>query len=218
MINKSVIPVLAVSMLAGTLIAQAPKSQALLMALGANVKQMKTYQWKQRTTVFRKGNPLEPKIDEVRFDASGQLQRITLSQPEQKRMGPLRARKAAEVKESVQEVMQLAARYANPQQLSLAIQKGELWEGPGALRLQARSVVLPIDEMTIRIDATTYLPTRIDCKTLYEGHPVTISVDYQQLPNGPSMASRMTVQMPKEDIVVQVESYDFVRLAGPVSF
>ena len=218
MINKNVATVLTVPLLASALVAQASKSQALLMALGANSKQMKTYQWKQRTTVFRKGNPLEPKIEELRFDASGQIQRITLSQPAGKKMGPLRARKAAEVKESVQEVMQLAAQYAHPQQLSRAIQKAEIWEGPGALRLQARSVILPIDEMTIQVDGATYLATKIDCKTQHEGNPVAIAIDYQQLPNGPSMVTRMTVQIPNEHIVVHVESYDFVRLAGPINF
>jgi hypothetical protein len=96
------------------------------MAMGSNGKQMTSYQWKQKTTVIRKGNPLEPMIDELRFDATGQIQRITLVKPEEKRMGPLRARKAAE--------------------------------------------------------------------------------------------GRMTVQIPKDAVIVNVESFDFVRLAGPVSF
>ena len=78
------------------------------MAMGANGKQVTCYQWKQRTTVIRRGNPLEPMLDELRFDATGQIQWITLVKPEEKRMGPLRARKAAEVKDSIQQVMQLA--------------------------------------------------------------------------------------------------------------
>ena len=157
-------------------------------------------------------------LDELRFDATGQIQRITLVKPEGKRMAPLRARKAAEVKDSIQQVMQLARRYASPQVLSDAIRKGEIWEGANTLRVQARSVLLPFDEMTMQVNGYTYLATRIDFKTQYEGSPVAIAIDYQQLPRGPSMMARMTVQIPKDDILVNVESFDFVRLAGPVSF
>ena len=99
-----------------------------------------------------------------------------------------------------------------------AIRKGEIWEGSHALRVQARSVLLPFDEMTMQVNGSTYLATRIDFKTQYEGSPVAIAIDYQQLPGGPSMMTRMTVQVPKENIIVYVESFDFVRLAGPVSF
>ena len=109
---------------------------------------------------------------------------------------------------------QLAGRYANPQQLSQAIQKGEIWEGNGALRIQTRSLILPMDEMTILVNGATYLATRIDCKTQHEGSPVAIAIDYQQMPNGPSVMARMTVQIPEEHVVVNVESYDFVRRAA----
>ena len=185
------------------------------MAMGANGKQMVSYRWKQKVTVVRKGNPLDPMIEEFGFDATGQLQRMTLVKPQEKRMGPIRARKAAEVKESVQEVMQLARQYSSPQQLIQAIQKGEIWEGQGRLRVQARALILPLDEMMMTVNSGTFLATRIDFKTQYEGSPVAIAVDYDNLPNGPSIMTRMTVQIPKEDILVNVESFDFVHLAGP---
>jgi hypothetical protein len=129
-------------------------------------------------------------------------------------MGPLRARKAADVKDSVMEVMNLARQYANPRQLSQAVQKGEIWQGQGQLRVQARSIILPMDEMTMVVNGSTYLATRIDFRTQHEGSPVAIAIDYEQFPNGPSMMTGMTVQIPKEDIVVNLESFDFLRLAG----
>lgn len=199
---------------AGIVAAQTPKAQALLMAMGANAKQAATYQWKQKTTIVRKGNPTGHRLDEVRFDATGQMHRVTLVQPEEKKMGPLKARKAAAVKEDLQEVMQLAGRYANPQQMAATIRKGELWEGVGSLRVQARAAVLPTDEVTITFSASTFLPIRADIKTQHEGSPVAIVIDYQQLPNGPAMLARMTVQIPGDSIAVNVESFDYVRLAG----
>jgi len=206
--------VLSMSLLCGLLSAQSPKTQAILMSIGANSKQMVAYQWKQKITVYRHGNPSAPIIEEIRFDITGQPQRITLAKPEEKRMGPLRARKAAEIKEDVQDVMQLARRYSSPQQVADAIRRGEIWEGQGALRVQSRSVVIPLDELTIAVNGSTYLPARMDVKTQYEGAPITIAIDYDHLASGPSMMSRMTVQIPKDGIVVNVESFDFVRLAG----
>jgi hypothetical protein len=215
MMTKQITTILAIPLMAVALPAQTPKKQALLMALGANGKQMVFYQWKQKITVVRKGTPAAAILEEIRFDATGQLQRVTLAKPEEKRMGPLRARKAADIKESVQEVMLLAGRYANPQQLSQAIQRGEIWEGQGTLRVQARGLIFPMDEMTMYVNSSSYLANRIEFKTQHEGSPVAIGIDYQQLPNGPSVAVRMTVQIPEEHIVVNVESFGFARLAGP---
>lgn len=216
MITRHTTTILAIPLLAGVLSAQTPKTQALLMAMGANGKQMLSYEWKQTTNIIRKGNPSAFKIEQVRFDSSGQAQRITLGKSEERRLGPILARKAADVRNSVQEVMQLAGRYANPQGLAQAIRKGEIWEGQGSLRVQARSVLLPMDEMMMLVNGSTFLPIKVDIKTHYEGSPVAIALDYQQLPNGPSLVARMTVQIPHEGIVVNVESYDFVRLAGAV--
>ena len=212
-IKKHFASILSLSLLAGGLLAQSPKTQALLMAMGANAKQMTPYQWKQKITILRKGIPTGTVLEEIRFDGAGQPKRITLAKPEERPMGPLRVRKAAEVKESVQEVMQLAGRYASPQLLSQAIQRGEIWEGRGTLRVQARSLILPADEMMMLVNGATYLASRIDIKTQHEGSPVAISIDCQQLPGGPSMMARMTVQIPGEDIVVNVESFDFARLS-----
>ena len=72
--------------------------------------------------------------------------------------------------------------------------------------------------MTMAVNSGTYLAMRIEFKTQHEGSPVNITMDYQQLPNGPSMMTRMTVRIPGDDIVVNVESFDFVRLAGPHGF
>lgn len=213
--NKRIAALLVIPVLAGVASGQGTGKQALLLALKGNGKQTMAYQWKQKVTAYRKGNPSGPMIEEIRFDASGQMHRITLSKPEEKRMGPLRAHKAAEIKEDVQEVMRLAGRYASPQLIGEAIQRGELWEGQGTYRVQARSAVLPNDELTLLVNGASCLPTRMDVKTQHEGAPVTIAIDYQQLAGGPSMMTRMTVQIPKDGIVVNVESFDFVRLAAP---
>ena len=54
---------LTIPLLSGTLCAQAsPNAQALLMAMQANGKQVVTYQWKQKSTILRKGSAVGFKI------------------------------------------------------------------------------------------------------------------------------------------------------------
>ena len=94
MTNNILTTALMIPLLAGVIHSgQASTKQALLMAMGANGKQMVTYQWKQKITVVRKGTPMDPMIEEIRFDATGQPQRVTLVKPEEKRMGPLAGKK-----------------------------------------------------------------------------------------------------------------------------
>ncbi|MGJ5819911.1 hypothetical protein [Paludibaculum fermentans] len=203
-----------IPLLMGVLLAQSQKAQALLMALSANSRQVVTYEWKQKSTVIRRGTPAGFKIDEVRFDSNGQPVRITLAQPEAKKMGPIKARKAAEIKDDIQDVMQLAGQYTNPHQLSQAIRKGEIWEGQGSLRIRARSIIFPADEMNMVVSSASCLPVRVEFKTQHEGRPVMIEADYQQLANGPNMLVQMTVRIPGDDVVVRVESFDFMRMAS----
>jgi hypothetical protein len=75
--NRSSI-ILCVALLTGILAAQSPRTQAVLMAMKANASQLASWQWKQRTTILRKGNQLNAKIDEVRVGTGGVLHRTTL--------------------------------------------------------------------------------------------------------------------------------------------
>jgi hypothetical protein len=90
MMTKQITTILPIPLMAVALPAQTSKKQALLMAMGANGKQMVFYQWKQKITVVRKETPATAILEEIRFDATGQLQRVTLAKPEEKKMGPLR--------------------------------------------------------------------------------------------------------------------------------
>ena len=190
---------------------QSPKKQALLLALSANAKELQAYRWKQRTTVVRRDVPMEPTVEEIRFDPAGQPQRIVLSRPEEKRMGPLRARKAAEIKASVREAMELARRYASPQLLAEVIQKGEVWEGEGSLRVHSRSILLRGDEIVMAASSRTYLATRVEIATRHDGESMAIAIDYEQPQRGPSRMVRMVVRIRAEEIVVLVDSFDFLR-------
>ena len=209
--GKTIAALLMIS--ATPLVAEMAASRTILLAMGMNVKQMMQYEWKQRVTVVRRGTPSEPLIDQVRFDSSGQMQRTTLSAPQQKQMGGIRGRVAAGVKENVKDIMELAGSYNKPQQMIAAVKKAEISQGVGGgtTRLQASNLIQPADSMTMLVNSATHLASHVDIRTSYEGSPMTIAQDYGALPDGPNVMKSMRVSVPQKGLAVNVDSYDFVR-------
>ncbi len=196
------------------LVAQMASSNgAFLLAMAANAKRVAQYEWKQRITVIRKGNPSEPMIDQVRFDAGGQMQRTTISAPEQKEMRGLRGKIAAGVREDVKQMMELAARYNKPQQMAAAVKQARISQTPGGdtIRLEANHLLESTDSVIMLVNATTHLATHVDIKTDYKGGPMIMAQDYASLPDGPNVMKSMRVSAPKKDLVVNVDSYDYAR-------
>jgi hypothetical protein len=187
--------------------------RTILPAMAANAKRVVQYDWKQRITVVRKGNPSEPVIDQIHFDSAGQMQRTTISAPQQKEMKGIRGRIAAGVKQDVKGIMELAGQYNKPQQMVEAVRTAQISQPPngGTIRLQANDLIQPADAMTMLVDSTTHLARHVDIKTKYDGGPVTIAQDYGQIPNGPNMMKSMRVSAPSKDLVINVDSYDYTQ-------
>lgn len=188
-------------------------NEKILLAMGINAKRMMQYEWKQRITVVRKGNPTEPIVDQVRFDASGQMQRATISAPEQKQMGGIRGKIAAEVKENVKEIMTLAGQYNKPQQLVEAVKKASVSEdaATNTTVLQAGGLIESGDSVIMRLDSSTHLARHIDIQTHYQGSPMTIAEDFTPTPEGPNLMKSMKVAVPQKGLAINVDSYDFVK-------
>ncbi len=200
-----------------TLIAEPPAtSRELLLAMGMNAKRMTQYEWKQRVTVIHRGKPSDPMVDQIRFDSSGQMQRTVISAPEQKEMGGIRGRVAANVKQNVKDIMQLAAQYNKPQQMMEAIKKAQITPAAGGSELQLLSsgLINPGDSMTMLVDSTTHLAKHVDIRTNYDGAPMTIAQEYGPIPQGPNVMNSMRVSVPQKDLAVNVDSYDFTRQAA----
>lgn len=206
------------SVMAASLWSQTPSSGTILLAMGMNVKQVVQYEWKQRVTVVRKGKPTEPIVDQVRFDSSGKMQRTTLSAPPEQ-TGGIRGRIAAGVKENVKDIMELAGQYNKPQQMVEAVKKARMSPASGStlLRLEANDLLQPADSMVMLVNSTSHLAKHVDIKTLYDGGPMTIAQDYGPVPAGPNMMKSMVVSVPQKDLVIKVESFDFMRQNAAMS-
>lgn len=108
--------------------------------------------------------------------------------------------------------MELAASYNKPQQMVEAVRKAQVAQtGGGAMRLQANNLITPTDSMTMMVNSATHLAKHVDIKTDYNGDPMTIAQDYSQVRGGPNVMKTMRVSVPAKSLVVNVDSYDFVR-------
>jgi hypothetical protein len=190
-----------------------PTSQTILLSMGLNAKRMMQYEWKQRITVFRRGNPSEPIIDQVRFDSNGQMQRTTISAPQERQMGGIRGRIASGVREEVKGIMELAGRYNKPQQLMEAIRSAHISEEPGSNTtvVQATNILDSTDSMTMHLDSRTNLATNSRIQTHYQGSPMNIAQEYSPLPDGPNVMRSMKVSVPDKGLEINVDSYDFAQ-------
>ncbi|MFL6352006.1 MAG: hypothetical protein ACJ74Z_09175 [Bryobacteraceae bacterium] len=211
--SKSALYLIGSAVWMSTVLAQSSvDTRKMLIPMAANAKQMMRYEWKQRITVIRKGQPSEPVINQVRFDSNGQMQRTTISAPEQNQMHGLRGRVAAGVKEDVKQIMELAGSYNKPQQMVDAIKKAQISAAPGGtIRVQSNGLIKPTDSMTMLANPTTHLAKHIDINTDYDGDPMTIAQDYSPVPGGPNVMKSMKVSVPGKNLVVKVDSYDFVQ-------
>lgn len=209
-ISRGVVVALLTAGISLSLFAQASgPSRTLLLAMGVNAKRVMQYQWKQRITVVRRGKPAEPVIDQVSFGSSGQMQRTTISAPP--KMGGIRGRIAAGVKEDVKDIMNLVAQYNKPQQMIGTVRNGRVSQpsGAGLITVQGKDVIQPGDAVTILANSATHLATHVDITTKFDGGPMTVAQDYGQLPDGPNVMKNMKVSVPGKNLVINVASYDY---------
>lgn len=211
---------------------------ALLVALGAtasaqqrefvdaqraNADALRSYTWKSRTELKLEGEVVNVRLEQIRYDFDGRLQKTqiggsTASAESGGRGGPLRKRVVARKKDEFQDLMgdlaALAGSYAQlpPDALRAFAARATITMGQGidggALRVQGRGVLSPTDEMVILIDPMTLMIRRVDVTTALEGKPVFITADYRSLENGLTYQTRSLLRYPDKRLDVTIENFE----------
>jgi hypothetical protein len=203
--------------------AQAPPNQQFGKAMVENAAELRQYTFKQRTEVSMSGEVRSVRLDQVRFDLDGNLERISLTPataeaPKARGLrGKVVAKKREEASDYVERLMSLARRYLGPGRgdLEKLSRKAEIWKGQGAtgnqVRIQATDFVKSDDSFVWTLDAAAKLPVRMEARTELDGDPVTITAEYRTLPSGPNYVARAIVKSPRKELEVKVESFDYER-------
>lgn len=207
------------------------QQQQFAAAQQANQSALRHYTWQSRTELRVEGEMKQVRLEQVRFDLDGRLQKTTVgggaAPAETSRPGPpgpagaLKKRVVAKKKEEFQDMLAelgaLAESYAHmsPQRMSAFAARAVITPGQGietgSARVQGRDVVTAGDQMTIWIDPTGFAMRRVEIATFYEGTPVTIVADYRRLEDGLTYQARSTLRYAAKAVDVTVETFGYER-------
>ena len=200
---------------------QADMKQKFAQAQKTNAAAQRRYTWMSRTELLLKGESKNVKVESVHYNNQGQLEKAVVeSTPEQDPGGgPLKQRivkkKKAEFKELMEGLGGLAQSYAHltPEQMQALAQSASISQGQGemqgSLRIQATNVVVQGDTMTLWVDPQTFLFRQVQIDSVYEKKPMKLDVEFQGLPQGPTVSARVILDYPEKKVRVLIENYDY---------
>src|SRR5829696_856980 len=190
----------------------------------ANAQTLRQYSWKSRTEIKLKGESKNVKLEQVRYDANGKLEKTPIGAPPAAAPGGrgdrLKAKVIENKKEEFGEMMQglgqLVASYGQvpPDKLQAFKATATTGRGEGALQgteqIHGLNVLEQGDSITIWIDPASQMMRRVEIKTIYDKKPVTVVADYQSLPNGPTYMAHAVLTYPEKNVELTVDNSDYV--------
>lgn len=209
--------------------AQDGAKEKFAQARKQNAAQLRQYGWTSRTELKLRGETKKVKVENVkvenvRYDANGQLQKTVVesTSPTQDQVGgPVKRRivekKTEKFKESLEGLGQLAQSYAHMKQnqMQALVQSAEVSRGQGQMegtvQIQGSSVVVPGDRVTLWVDPNTYLTRQVKIDSVYQSDPVNLTISYESLPQGPTYPAQVDLEYPKKEIQVLVQNSNYQR-------
>jgi hypothetical protein len=194
----------------------------------ANAQGLRQYTWKSRTEIKLKGESKNVKLEQVRYDSDGKLQKTPIggppsaapAAPQGGRGGRLKKKVIENKKEEFGEMMQglgqLVASYGQlpPDKLQAFAANATKGRGEGAMQgtaqIQGLNVLQQGDSMTIWIDPASQMMRRVEIKTMYEKKPATLVAEYRSIPNGPTHMARAVLTYPEKNVELTVDNTDYL--------
>jgi hypothetical protein len=193
-----------------------------------NAAALRKYSWTSRTELKLKGESKNIKLESVRYDLNGKLQKTPMGAPPAAAPKPAPGGRGSRVKakvienkkeefaEMMQGLGQLVASYGQlpPDKLQAFKSTATTGRGDGAMQgtaqIQGANVLEPGDSVTIWIDPATQMMRRVEIRTIYEKKPATLVADYRSIPNGPTYTARTVLTYPEKNVELTVDNYDHV--------
>jgi hypothetical protein len=206
--------VVLVSLCSAMVLAQDKVQPSFAESQKANAQMLRQYTWKSRTEIKVKGESKNVKLEQVRYDANGKLQKTPIGAPP---AAKVIENKKEEFGELMQGLGQLVASYGQlpPDKLQAFKATATTGRGEGALQgtaqIQGLNVLEQGDSMTIWIDPASQMMRRVEIKTIYDKKPATLVADYQSVPNGPTYMARAVLTYPEKNVELTVDNSDHVQ-------
>ncbi len=197
---------------------------AVKAAAQRNQAQMQHYSWISTTQVSYDGKVKSTKVESVSYGPDGQQQKNLVSNTDAPKPPGLRGavaqRKGDEMKTELESAVALIHSYVppNPQQLQAAVAAGGMTLSPappGVATLVFANYQLPGDAMTLTFAIEPKLIQTVNVATWLDSpsKPVTLTVQFESLPDGTNVPSTTTLTLPSSKLDVTVTNDNYQKLA-----
>ena len=223
----------AFALTAGSLASGQQKEQ-FAQAQKDNAAALRQYTWKTRTEIKLKGESKSVKLEQVRYDLDGKLEKTPIdgapapaAQEEAGRRGrrgggklkeKVIEKKKDEFAELLQSLGQLVGSYAHmpPDKMQAFATNATLTpnqgDGKDQLLVQGKSVLQAGDTMSVWVDPKSYMFRGVEIQTSFDEKPVHFKGDFQPLTTGPTYPARLVLEYPDKEVELIVENYDYQKL------
>jgi hypothetical protein len=202
---------------------------AAKQAAAQNQQALRSYTWIEKTEISLKGEVKNTSLQSCRYGPDGKVQKTPLSAPapqeEQKaRGGRLKGRvvekKTGEMKEEMQAASALVHSYVppSPEKIQAAMAAGKITVTPGAgtAALRIADYEKAGDSLVLTLDPAAKAMKRIGVDTWLDAptEKVTLDVQMQSLPDGPSYPGTVVLAIPSSHIQVQITNSNYQKIAN----
>lgn len=189
----------------------------------ANAALMRQYTWECRTELIEKGQRLDTRIEAISYDPDGQLQRRFLSDqapplPESLLGGIIAKKRKERLEAYLKGLRSLLEQYSLPTEANVLNFMNQaattMPDAQGLILVSGSSVLLPGDNLSVWIEASTRRTRKIQVNTFYEGEAVKLTATFKTLKSGLNYVAFADVTIPGKTFTVQVHNYDYDRIVG----
>ena len=184
-----------------------------------NMLMMRNYTWNTRTEVKIDGEVKSVKIDLVRFNADGEMQKTKISDSAdgQKKprgvKGKVASKKIKGMQEWAAELTGLLKQYSLPTSGSILdmLEKATVERTGQLATLNASNVVQSDDKMTMLIDTGSGQMKMVEVSTSLDGDAVDVEILNESIEGGPTYTARQIVKVPAQKVELTIENFNFQK-------
>ncbi len=178
------------------------------------------YSYQQRTEVQVKGETKSVQLSQVAFDPNKQplITPISVEPPEDTGRGlrgRIKEKKAEEMKEEVQKLVQLSNGYLmlSQERLQQLVRQGQVLVNPdnGNVRVDVSGLLQMGDHIMMNCDGMTKNRMQTQVQTTADGNPVAITAQYQTLPTGLNYIAQTIISVPAKGLQIMINTMNYQR-------
>jgi hypothetical protein len=199
--------------------AQKAAGAAIASSMAENGEKLKHYTFKQKVEVYFKGELKRTSVSQIHYDSSGQRVAVPLettpaadSQPRRRIGRKIAEEKKDEMKDYIERLTGLMGQYLPPtkDKIQAALPGAQFGQPePGLAVATLPDYLKPGDSMAITLNAAARRITQLEVKSSLDSDPVSIVVNFSQLPDGTNYPATTSVKSEAKEIELRISTDDY---------